>query len=50
MFIKIEYGEIELGKTMRSVGGKWNKSKNLWAVPYHEVKSLGLEGRIIWEK
>lgn len=46
--VKIECGEIELGKTICCLGWKWNKSKNLWEVPYHEVKSLIPEGRIVW--
>jgi len=47
--LRIEYGETRLGALARSVGGKWNKQKKYWEMPYREVKSLGLEDRIIWD-
>jgi len=45
--LKVEYGETHVGKLIRSAGGKWNKAKKYWELPYREVISLGLEDRII---
>ncbi len=45
--LRIEYGEKHLGTMVGSAGGKWNKQKKYWELPYREVKSLGLEDRII---
>jgi len=30
--------------------GKWFPRKKLWELPYHDVKTLGLEHRIIYDK
>ncbi len=45
--LKVEYGERQIGTLIRAAGGKWNKEKKYWELPYREVKSLGLEERII---
>ncbi len=45
--IRIDYGEIQLGKLLRSAGGKWNRGKKLWELPYREVVSLDLVERIV---
>lgn len=44
--IKVAYGEIEIRKLVRCAGGRWNKEKRLWQIPYHEAMSLGLGDRI----
>lgn len=44
--IKVAYGEIEIRNLVRNAGGRWNKEKRLWQLPYHEVMSLGLGDRI----
>ena len=46
-FIRIRYGEDELGKKVRSSGGIWNRSKRLWMVPLQTVLDLNLEDRIV---
>jgi hypothetical protein len=45
--IKIQYGEIHLEKLVKSAGGKWNRVKKVWELPYGEVLDLGLEDRIV---
>lgn len=45
--LKVEFGERQIGMLIRSAGGKWNKQKRYWELPYREVKSIGLEDRII---
>jgi len=47
IFIRIRYGEIELARRVKSVGGVWNKQKKLWELPYFKVRTLGLENRIV---
>jgi hypothetical protein len=47
MHIRIQYGEIQLATLVKQPGGKWNREKKYWELPYREVKSLGLEHRII---
>ena len=47
MKLRIEYGEVHLSRAVRSLGGRWIKSKKYWQLPYGEVLTLGLEDRII---
>ena len=47
--IKINYGEIQLGRLVKNAGGKWNPMKKVWKLPYREVKALGLEKRIVYK-
>lgn len=44
--IRVSYGEVETGRLVRSAGGRWDKKKQLWRLPYREAIILGLEGRI----
>lgn len=48
--VKIAYGEIELGKLMRRVGGRWNRQEKAWEVPYFQAVNLGLQDRIVEDK
>jgi len=50
MKLKIKYGETDLGIAVKSIGGKWNKEKKYWELPYGKVLTLGLENRIIHDK
>ena len=47
VLVRVEYGEVHLRRLIKAAGGKWNKEKLLWEIPYVSVKSLGLEERII---
>jgi len=47
MHLRIKYGEIALGKQVRAAGGKWNREKQAWELPYQETLKLGLAERII---
>jgi len=44
--INVMYGEVNLGRLVRNAGGKWDKKKQLWQLPYLEAINLGLEDRI----
>ena len=41
------YGEVELGRQVRSAGAKWNRDQKLWEITYGDVVALGLEERIV---
>lgn len=45
--VRIRYGEIELGRRVKAAGGKWDRTKQAWELPYQEVLRLGLTNRII---
>jgi len=45
--IKINYGEIDLAKQVKSLGGRWNREKKVWNLPYGSVQALGLVKRIV---
>src|SRR6056297_910949 len=33
MHINVEYGEVRIGKMVRSAGGKWNMKEQYWELP-----------------
>ncbi len=45
--LRIVYEEINLRKLVRAAGGRWNKKKQVWELPYKDVVELGLEKRIV---
>jgi hypothetical protein len=47
MHLRILFGEIELAKAVKGAGGKWNKARKYWELPYGEVRAIGLEERIV---
>ena len=47
VFVRIKYGEIELARMVKSLGGNWNRQKKLWELPWRQVKLLKLEDRIV---
>jgi hypothetical protein len=47
MKLKVEFGEIQIGRLVRSAGGRWNSEEKVWEIPYREVVVLGLEKRIV---
>jgi len=42
-----KYGEIELARMVKSLGGRWDRQKKLWELPLRQAKLLRLEDRII---
>ena len=47
MRLKVKYGEVHIGKLIKSAGGRWNRQEKVWELPYKEVLALGLEKRIV---
>lgn len=49
MFLRVQYGEVEVGKAIKAAGGSWNAQKKLWELAYKQVKALNLTDRIVEE-
>ena len=47
VLLRVEYGEIHIGRLVRAAGGRWNRDKKLWELPYREATELGLTDRIV---
>ncbi len=45
--LQISYGECELGKMAKSLGGKWDHDVRLWYIPYGAIKGTELEKHIL---
>ncbi len=45
--LRINYGEIDLARKVKSIGGKWNKDRKVWELAYGHVQALGLARRIV---
>lgn len=45
--VRIEYGEIELARMVKSLGGQWNPQKKVWELAWRQAKLLKLEDRIV---
>jgi hypothetical protein len=44
--VRIGFEELELRETVKASGGKWDRTLQVWVLPYRKVKALGLCGRI----
>lgn len=47
VFLQVAYGEVRIGRLIKAAGGRWNRKKRLWELPYGEVQALGLEERMV---
>lgn len=47
VFIRIDYAENELRKSVKSAGGVWQPDRKLWRLPYSTVHAMGLEQRMV---
>ncbi len=45
--VRIQYGEVALGKKVRAAGGFWNREHQVWELAYKEVARLDLIDRIV---
>lgn len=48
--LKVEYGEVEVGKTIRAAGGVWDKWQKVWKLAYKQVMALGLMDRVVSDR
>ena len=47
--VRVELAEAQLQKMVKAAGGKWNRERRLWELPYKEASALGLTDRIVPE-
>jgi len=47
MRLDVKDNEALLGRAIRSVGGRWNRTEHVWELPYKQVLAMGLEERIV---
>jgi hypothetical protein len=47
MQLKVKYGEVDVGRLIKSAGGRWDRKQSVWELPYQQVLALGLEDRIV---
>jgi hypothetical protein len=47
MTIQVGYDEKNIQRLVRSAGGKWNRTGQVWQLSYGEILDLGLEQRIV---
>ena len=47
--VRIAYGERELGKMAKMLGGKWNPDVKLWYIQYGKIKGTELEKHMIFD-
>ena len=45
--VQITYGERELGKMAKTLGGKWDPDVKLWNIRYGAIKGTDLEKHIL---
>ena len=45
--INVGYYEFDKREKIKDAGGRWNRKKFIWELPYREVKKLGLTDRIV---
>jgi hypothetical protein len=45
--VRIAYGERELGKMAKMIGGKWDPDVKLWYIQHGKIKGTELEKHII---
>jgi hypothetical protein len=48
--LRVEYGEVEIGKAVRAAGGAWYPQQKVWKLAYKEIVALGLTDRIVPEQ
>ena len=44
--VRIAFQEVELQRSVKWAGGKWNPKLRLWEIRYDQAATLGLEARI----
>lgn len=47
ILLRIGYKELYLRRVVKGAGGRWNREKQAWELPYEQVRSLGLEKRMM---
>lgn len=45
--LRINYGEVDLARKVKSMGGKWNKKQKVWEIACGYAQELGSAKRIV---
>lgn len=48
--LRIEWGEVELGRRVRAAGGEWDREAKVWRIRRQAAVALGLEARILGDE
>ena len=48
--VKIRFSEKKLQSAVKNAGGKWDKEKKVWQLPYSDAVRLELESRILEDR
>lgn len=44
--VRIDYGELDLRRKVKALGGTWQHEIKLWELPFAAIEELGIEARI----
>ena len=44
--VRVAFDEVDLRQKVKEAGGRWNKNKKLWELPFKTAQKLGLRKRI----
>jgi len=47
ILLRIHLDELHLRNVVKGAGGRWNREKQAWELPYGQAQQLGLENRMI---
>ena len=47
VWVKVEWGEVEVARQIKQAGGIWNKQRKVWELHYDQVIKLDLEKRMV---
>jgi hypothetical protein len=47
IYVRVNYDETYLRRLVGAAGGRWNRIRKLWELPYRAVVELGLGDRVV---
>ena len=45
--VRVQFDEVDVQRTLRQNGARWDRPARVWRLPYRTATKLGLEGRIV---
>ncbi len=45
--IRVAWGEADLGRAIKTAGGRWNRARQVWELRYDKVVALNLLDRLV---
>ncbi|MFN8458867.1 MAG: hypothetical protein U0401_30160 [Anaerolineae bacterium] len=46
--VRVAWGEAELARQVKAAGGRWNRTRTVWELPYGALLALQLLDRVVW--